>query len=230
MKELKQKNLKDFFDEKYYDDGIASGKSCYVNYRWIPELTIPMAYFMMRALGIEPGHTVLDYGCAKGYLVKALRLLKVNAFGVDVSEYAIENVDGDVKKYCRRVSDSNPVPFDQNFDYVISKDVLEHMPQESIDAFLINYSKITDKMFHLIPLGDRGQYRIPEYHLDKSHLQIQDEAWWLALFKKHGWNLVSLEYHIPGVKENWHERHPKGNAFFNLSKRREEQNANVIGS
>src|ERR1700730_6091946 len=44
--------------------------------------------------------TVLDAGCAMGFLVEALRDRDVEAVGVDISEYAIENVRADVRPYC----------------------------------------------------------------------------------------------------------------------------------
>ncbi|OON99695.1 MAG: hypothetical protein ATN35_01470 [Epulopiscium sp. Nele67-Bin004] len=43
---------------------------------------------------------VLDAGCAMGFLVEALRNEKVEAYGIDISEYAISRVPQAVKKYC----------------------------------------------------------------------------------------------------------------------------------
>ena len=43
--------------------------------------------------------TVLDVGCACGHLVKALRNLGIEAYGVDVSEYALENADESISNY-----------------------------------------------------------------------------------------------------------------------------------
>lgn len=69
------------YDREYFEYGVETGKSNYQNYRWIPELTIPMAMTIIDLLGIKPNESVLDYGCAKGYLVKALRMLHRNAWG-----------------------------------------------------------------------------------------------------------------------------------------------------
>ena len=44
--------------------------------------------------------TVLDAGCAMGMLVAALRDLGVEAYGVDLSEYAISQVREDIRPYC----------------------------------------------------------------------------------------------------------------------------------
>jgi SAM-dependent methyltransferase len=205
-----------FYDKKYYEDGIASGKSCYTNYRWIPELTIPMAYFTIKELGIQSTDTVLDVGCSKGYFVKALRLLDVDAYGIDISPYAIEHADVEIKNYCKLTSDNDPIPFNRKFKWILTKDVLEHMSTEHLHKFFQDYSDKGEFMYHVVPLGDNGKFRIPEYHLDKSHVQINDEEWWEKLFNQYGWKIKSLKYKTQGIKENWSEHHPTGNGFFTL--------------
>lgn len=206
----------EFYDKKYYEDGIASGKSCYTNYRWIPELTIPMAYFFVKELGIKESETILDVGCSKGYFVKALRLLGFETYGTDISQYAIEHADTEIKDFVRLVTADNPTPFNRSFDWVVTKDVLEHMDTESLHTFFEKYSDVSEKQYHVIPLGDQGKFRIPEYHLDKSHIQIHSEDWWENLFNQYGWKIKSLKYKTTGIKENWSEHHPKGNGFFTL--------------
>src|SRR5262249_36252556 len=44
--------------------------------------------------------TVLDVGCAKGFLVEALRDRGVDAYGLDVSEYAIGQPRDDIRGFC----------------------------------------------------------------------------------------------------------------------------------
>jgi len=208
----------DFYDKKYYEDGIASGKSCYTNYRWIPELTIPMAYFIIKELSLESKAVVLDVGCSKGYFVKALRLLDIDAYGIDISKYAIDHADVEIKDYCKLISKEDPVPILKSFDWILTKDVLEHMNTESLHDFFRNYSDKSTRMYHVIPLGDDGKFRIPEYHLDKSHIQIHNEQWWERLFNQYGWKIESLKYKTQGIKENWSEHHPAGNGFFTLAR------------
>jgi cyclopropane fatty-acyl-phospholipid synthase-like methyltransferase len=210
---------KDFYDKNYFEKGVTSKKSCYLNYRWMPELTIPMAYNIIKFLNLKEDQKILDFGCSKGFLVKSLRLLGIDAYGVDISSYAIDNIDSDVKKYCKLISQKkNLIPFKFNLDWVISKDVLEHLTVSQISKFLNLYKKKTDKMFHVIPLGDKKKFRIKEYHLDKSHLQMNNEIWWEKLFKKNGWKILSFDYVVKGIKDNWTEHHPKGNGFFIIQK------------
>jgi SAM-dependent methyltransferase len=210
--------LSNFYDKKYYEDGIASGKSCYVNYRWIPELTIPMAYYIIKELGLKTGDQVLDYGCGKGYVTKALRLLGIDARGVDVSEYAVGQADPDTRDFVTLITNDNPVPWRQKFDWIITKDVLEHVPDQPLNMFLENYSSLANNMWHVIPLGDNGVFRIPEYHLDRSHVQINDESWWTNKFKQYGWSTVHVTHRVQGIKDNWAERNSQGDGFFTLRK------------
>ena len=208
-----------FYDASYFDRGIESKKSCYTNYQWLPELTIPMAYKIIKSLDISENDTILDFGCSKGYLVKALRKLDINAFGVDVSNYAIKNCDIKIKKYCKLMTEKNYLPFKKKFfDIVITKDVLEHLTLSQIKIFLKKYHSLSRKMFHVIPLGDNGIFRIDEYHLDKSHLQMQDEKWWKNVFKSCGWKVSKFEYKVNGIKDNWYKNNKKGNAFITLKK------------
>ena len=116
-------NYKNSYNKDYYENGLIKGISGYQNYRWIPELTIPMAYHLIQNLPISNNQRILDYGCAKGYLVKALRLLGFDAYGVDVSEYAIDNVDSDIRKFCsliKKTSKKNLLY--QGYDWMIAKD------------------------------------------------------------------------------------------------------------
>ena len=129
------KNLCDMekYNEHYFENGVRCGTSLYSNYRWMPELTIPMAFRMIEILDIKSGQTVLDFGCAKGFLVKSLRLLYRNAYGVDVSQYAVNNCDPSVANYIRKIDTVNDITdFGIHFDHIISKDVFEHISYDDI--------------------------------------------------------------------------------------------------
>jgi len=211
----------DIYNKSYFEDGLCTGKSCYVNYRWMPELTIKMAYYFIKYLDLKESDKVLDYGCSKGYLVKALRILDIDAYGCDISEYALESVDSDARNYCRLIMDDDSlIPFDSiEFDWIVSKDVFEHLSEENINVLLDCSFSFAKKMFHVIPLGNNGVFRIPEYHQDLSHIQIHDEKWWIKKFEEHGWKIISFDYSVKGIKENWTKKYEKGNGFFTLERK-----------
>lgn len=213
--------MKNLYDEDYFENGIVTGKSCYVNYRWMPELTIKMAHKMIKHLEIREGNRVLDFGCAKGFLVKALRILDIDAFGCDISSYAVGEVDPEVRHVCRLMKNNHTIPFEHKFDWIISKDVLEHIEETDIDAFLEKAHEAAERMFHVIPLADKqGNLVIPEYELDKTHISKKDPDWWIKKFESKGWRLVSFSYGVKGIKDNWTKKYEKGNAFFTLVKNR----------
>src|SRR4051794_23312927 len=54
--------------------------------------------------------TVLDAGCAMGFLVEALRSKGIEAFGIDISEYAIQRADASIRPFCSLGSLTDPLP------------------------------------------------------------------------------------------------------------------------
>lgn len=206
----------EIYDKDYYENGVCSGKSCYVNYGWMPEMTIKLAFNIIKHLNLKDNDKIIDYGCAKGYLVKAMRILDIEAFGFDVSSYAIAHVDSEVRKYCNLIEDDKFLQ-NGNYNWLISKDVLEHMGEEDIDFLLKESIGKVNKMFHVIPLGDGdGNFIVPEYHDDPSHIQIQNKDWWVRKFEQFGWDVVDFKYDVSGIKSNWTEKYKYGNGFFTL--------------
>lgn len=182
------------FDADYYERGVITGRSCYENYRWIPELTVPMAMTMVDYLHIERGARVLDYGCAKGFLVKALRWLHRDAWGYDISEYAIANADPEIRPY---VSTS---PWEGRDDFCIAKDVFEHVPEDELVKVMAGLRGI---LFAVIPLGENGQYRAKANNLDVTHVLCMPEEWWVRFFMRCGWHVCVQALSVPGIKDRY---------------------------
>jgi hypothetical protein len=79
-------------------------------------------------------------------------------------------------------------------------------------------SKVASKMMCVIPLGDNGIYRIPEYHTEVSHIVIENEGWWRKLFFDCGWKVIKDTPHVQGLKDNW-TNIPNGNHVFYIEKK-----------
>lgn len=218
------------YDRDYFERGIETGKSCYQNYRWIPELTIPLAMSIIDYLEIPRGATILDYGCAKGFLTKAFRLLYRDAIGVDISKYAISQVDVDVQEYCflkegsttlkYRLFEPDPLRFIKSvggrdhFSYCVAKDVFEHIPKVELSNELqfINATR----MFAIIPLGDDKGFNAKPNNMDCTHVLCKDIEWWEIQFRESGWKLLRFTFRVEGIKDSYYERYPKGFGFFTL--------------
>ena len=51
-----------------------------------------MAKDFIKYYKLKPGDKVLDIGCAKGYLIKEFLDKKIDAYGLDISKYALKIV------------------------------------------------------------------------------------------------------------------------------------------
>jgi len=202
--------MKSSFNEDYYEAGVETGVSLYSNYRWIPELTIPFAAHICELLGVRWGQTVLDFGCAKGYLVYALRLLHREAYGVDISDYALARAPQGISPYLRH--DIGGLGR-RTFDWIIAKDVLEHIPTPQLHKTLLDLRKASKKMFVIVPLGSEGSYVVPAMHNDATHEICEDLTWWTDRLTDAGFSAWTASYRIEGMKDHW-ASYEKGHAFI----------------
>ncbi len=194
------------FTKDYYEDGVRKHISGYENYKWEPTRSIPEALDIQERFNFD---TCVDYGCAKGFLVNALRIIGCNAYGEDISEYAIENCHSNVRGYVS-------LPNDNHYDLLICKDVLEHIEESNLPEVLQFLKKKSKQFFFVIPLGDEDRFRIREYEVDITHVTKKDEEWWVNLFKSQGYELVKFSYSFGSVKKKWVDTYPYGNGFFIL--------------
>lgn len=188
------------FDEDYFMHGLETGVSNYVNYSWMPEVTSLLAESIAGYLGIESGQTLLDYGCARGYLVRAFREMGVSAFGCDISEWAIQHCDETVTEY---VSLGNTTL--DPLDWVIAKDVLEHIPADDLKRTLENLlSKARKGMFIVVPLTaeDGGAFICPRDNQDATHVIRWTLGTWLKFLRRIDTSFIYHgSFHIPGIKQ-----------------------------
>ncbi len=204
--------MSDFFDKSYYEAGPQTGKSLYQNYRWIPELTIPLAHHIVSYTETPESHTIMDFGCAKGYLVHALRLLGREAYGVDISEYAISQAPKEVSQYVEAIK-----PQSNDFDHcdlLLAKDILEHIPYAHLADQMKVIRKRCNRIFAIIPLAKNNKYIIPAYELDKSHYIREDKEWWIGVFKRAGFVKFEATTDLGPFKANWQEVDSRGNLLI----------------
>lgn len=204
------------YDADYFLRGKQNGISLYEDYRWMPDLTIPMVKSIIQHLGIKSGvegNNVLDFGCARGYIVKAFReAFKVEAQGWDVSEWAIRNADEATRPYLHLAADSPPLLANE-FDFVIAKDVLEHIPQVA-DTITDLMRVASVAVFAVVPLSavDNQPYVVADYEKDVTHVHRLTLASWARMFMRPGWR-VEAAYRLKGVKDNY-ATWENGNGFI----------------
>ena len=113
------------YGEAYFDGPREYGYGGYrYDGRWIP-----VAEDIVRHFGLGPGDRVLDVGCAKGFLVKDLMKVcpGLEAFGVDVSEYALMHCEPEVVGRLH-LGSAVALPFPSNsFQAVISINTIHNL-------------------------------------------------------------------------------------------------------
>lgn len=112
--------------------------------------------------------SVLDLGCARGYVIKRLQDVGVRACGMDISRHAwlTRVCDGVIQfDICE-----TPWPWkNQEFDLCFSKELFELIPQEHIPAIVSEMERVSKRGLHGITLA-----KVPD----------KPKEWWTAQFPK----------------------------------------------
>jgi len=149
-------------------------------------------------------NSILDVGCATGMSVWVFRyLLGLDAYGVDVSQYAIANGVKSIRPYLACVdltSDALALPRKQ-FDLVVSYDTFEHLQVDALPDVLIKVFALTDKAVLGIYVLDEP---IALWHnlINKSHsdhISEHTSAWWIDRFSELGYVATHLPFSRQGT-------------------------------
>ena len=117
------------FGREYFDGSRDQG---YGGYRYNERFWSGVAEDLRDAYGITPGTRLLEIGCAKGFLLHDLRraVPGLEPFGLDISEYAIQNSMEDVRpRLVRGVAEHLPFP-DDAFDVVLCVNTIHNLPED----------------------------------------------------------------------------------------------------
>jgi SAM-dependent methyltransferase len=115
--------------------------------------------------------TVLDAGCGIGFLVQALRERGVDAFGIDISEYAIANAAEEIQPFCEVASITDELT--RGYDLIVCMEVLEHLPAHLASRAVENFTRHADAVLFSSTPHD---FREP------THLNVQPTEYWVGLF------------------------------------------------
>jgi 2-polyprenyl-3-methyl-5-hydroxy-6-metoxy-1,4-benzoquinol methylase len=123
---------------------------------------------------MAPG-SVLDAGCAMGFLVEALRDRGVDAYGLDVSEYALAQAREDIVAYVRRAPITEP--FGRDYDLIVCIEVLEHLSPADGETAVDNLcSHAREILFSSTPTDFN----------EPTHVNVQPTSHWVAQFSRRG--------------------------------------------
>jgi glycosyltransferase involved in cell wall biosynthesis len=163
----------DFYDEEYYrtscdPDGAPYGRDEQV---WVDFFTAVSSTIVET---LRPA-TSLDVGCALGMLVEALRARGVDARGIDISKWAIEQVPPALQPFCRVGSITDEI--EGHYDLITCIEVLEHLPPSLAEQCVGNLCRHADAVLFS---------STPDDFNEPTHLNVEPSGYWARLFLGHG--------------------------------------------
>ncbi len=108
-------------------------------------------------------------------LVEALRKVGVEAYGVDISEYAIEQADPSIRDYVWQASLTDPLP--RRYDLVTCIEVVEHVPGAGADVVIDNLCAASDRILFSSSPFDYGE---------PTHVNVKQPDQWAEAFARRG--------------------------------------------
>ncbi len=139
------------FGAEYFDGTREQGYGgYYYDGRWIPIV----AHF-----GLEPGHRVLDVGCAKAFLVKDLMAAcpGLEVYGLDLSQYALTHAEAEARGRLV-LGSADRLPFASgSFEAVLCINVVHNLDRERCISALREIERLAP---------GRGYVRVDAYRTE----------------------------------------------------------------
>ncbi len=160
----------DIYDQDYYRTYM--GAPDYIHNQDIQAAFRNIALFIKKTY---MPRTVLDAGCACGHLTAALRDLGIEAYGIDISQYAISQCRADLRPYCAACSLSAELPghFPSRFDLVTTIEVVEHMAENEARLAIRRLTGCSDRIIFSSS---------PDNHDEVTHINVHPLEYWIARF------------------------------------------------
>ncbi len=171
------------FSKSYFDGDRQQG---YGGYYYDPKFWTRTANYIINFYNLDSSSIVLDIGCAKGFLIKDLLLTgKIkDVFGIDISQYALENCESEVLDNVLMANAKN-LPFkDQKFDLVLAINTIHNLEFSDCLDSLREINRVSKKFAFVMVDGWDNEYERLE--LDNWILTaktVKSRSDWLDIFK-----------------------------------------------
>ena len=180
------------FGEEFFDGDRTHG---YGGFNYQPRFWQPVIPTFKAHWGLTSDSSVLDVGCAKGFMMHDFAKLipGITVKGIDVSEYAVKNSIEDMRPHVD-VADAKSLPFeDKSFDYVISVTTIHNLERAELVQSLREIERVA-RLGSFITVdayrNDEEKERMLAWNLTAKTVLHVDE--WKELFKEAGY---SGDYH-----------------------------------
>lgn len=172
------------FGEIYFDGDRKYGYGGYhKDDRWLPVAKDIIDYYKL-----HPDAVILDVGCAKGFLAEALCGLGMNAYGLDVSKYAVQNCSMDMVGRIHHGNILNLHFPDNSFDLVLCINVVHNIDEWMLYLAFKELQRVSKKDCFIT---------VDSYRTEEEEAIFEDWCltakshgypyWWLDKFKEYNY-------------------------------------------
>jgi len=173
---------KDFFD--------GDRRTGYGGFRYDPRFWSPVVPDIIEHFGLIAGDSVLDVGCAKGFMLFDLltRLPGLQVGGIDISDYAVTNALESVAPFLR-IGSADALPFpDDSFDIVVSINTIHNLDVDGCRRALTEIERVSRRGSFVTVDAFRNaeeEERMMQWNLTaRTILSVED---WIRLFDDVGY-------------------------------------------
>ena len=182
------RNIARKFDKAYFDSTRNFGYGgYYYDKKFFSKVVKDFIYYY----DLKPGDKILDVGCAKGFMLHDFisELPSLNVFGIDISEYAIDNAIDSVKNNLQ-IACCSDLPFnDKEFDLVISISTIHNLNINGVKKSLSEITRVAKNNKSFIKINGYKNFKERE-KLENWNLvakTILHENEWVELFQDIGY-------------------------------------------
>jgi glycosyltransferase involved in cell wall biosynthesis/SAM-dependent methyltransferase len=184
-----------WYDAGYFETGTKS--NWHDGYTWPSFAGVFAETARFLTSTFDDASTFLDVGCAKGFLVRALREAGRACWGIDHSHWALAHADPAARPYLVEAT-VDALPIKRRCDIVLAFDLLPHLTEAQALAFLQRARSLANIGILAVIRSfenddDQRHYHEANDDGDLSHILMRPRVWWHDKFLESGWRQDSLQ-------------------------------------
>lgn len=190
--------VREYTQKEYWESGKTDGVSGYENYSMDWQWSDKFVKHFNQVFDTRAGK-FLDLGCAYGRIVASMLKVGVDAYGIDLSDYAINAghkayapLVGKTKQgSCHDLSKHE----NESFNVIHSNQVFEHVPADCCDQLAAETYRVANPgavLWAGLVFDVASEYQPQGYNSedpDKTHINLRPKVWWDEKFLAAGWVL-----------------------------------------
>lgn len=172
------------FDKDFFDGDRRHG---YGGFTYHPRYWQPVVPTFQNYYGLNRESSVLDVGCAKGFMLNDFSELipGISVSGVDISEYAIGCASTTIQPHLQ-VADARRLPFDDgSFDLVVAINTIHNLDRAGVVEALAEVERVSRNYAYVTVDAYRGEdekKRMLKWNLTAK--TILSDLEWVELFEE----------------------------------------------